>query len=76
MYNRLVCKDICKKINEILCFSYVIIVSFLEILNSDIIIKLINNEKIKYDYGTILSIIICIFHSIAIIVFIVFGIQL
>lgn len=71
MHNTLVCKDVCKRMHDILCTVFILFTSLLEILDSDIIIKTINNEKIIYNYEIIISLISLIFHSIAFISFII-----
>ena len=76
MYNALVCRDIHNKAIIVFCYMYCGIMSIINILDSTIIIKLINHEQILFDYEDVISIIECCFNIIAIIYFIIYGTKI
>ena len=73
MYNALICKDIRNKAIISFCYIYCAVTAAIDILESEIITKLIKGEQIKFDYEDIISIISIVLNVIAIFYFLVFG---
>ena len=74
MHNKLIIQDIFNRTSLIVIFIYNLISSLLNILDSEILVKLIEHEKIIYNYKIILSIISCTINVIAFIVFLITSI--
>lgn len=71
MHNKLILRETYNKIILINIFIYNFISSLLNILDSDVLVQLIEHQKIKYDYKTIISIISSIINTLYFIVFII-----
>ena len=75
MHNKLILQDIHNRVIIVAMLIYNIAISLVDILDSEIIVQLIEHEKIKFDYKIIISIISCAINIISFIYFIIISIK-